>query len=859
MVDAEGKLYFSSNAHAGFGGFDAFSYEIVEQEPVIKNLGKPINSTADDLYFSTNSLGTEGFIVSNRTGSRSFDPQNTTSSDDIYLLRIDRKKPIKTPIKTTMPDTAVVNAKASPDPSKGGEIPVATTNGNVQWDSAPVATRPTVFLTPNGELVNANGERVNLSGQRIDENGKPTTTPVIIATKTTDLVPITDLALLDKSPNNSFNEKGEMINAKGERTDAKGNVINGNVQRVSAPVAARPTLLLTPNGELVNTKGERVNINGQLIDENGKPTATPVIAATNLAQLTPVPANAAIDDKLSVIVNEKGERIDAKGNVQRVSAPVADAPVATVTQALATRPALLITPNGELVNMQGERVNSNGQRIDAQGNLLPPSLGGIEGGVLTTAKTADFTLLTDLALIDKSPNTGINNRGELLNENGERIDAKGNIITAKGNIIDAKNNVTTANVQRLLAAATTTTMQGNDTPTAQTTTKTVLIAANGDLVNEKGQRINANRQLIDNNGNITTTPVLTTANTNDLIRLTDLALLATQANTGINEKGELVNAEGNRIDTKGNVITTVAATNSNAAATNPPVAKSSNEVATNNPNVAKSGNEVATNNPNAAKSGNEVATTTPPVLPPLGAGGGIKGGASLLTNALATRPTLLITPLGELVNARGERVNAEGATIDTQGNITAIPQKVNSDINLTPLAVAVATTIANTVAININAKGELINHRGERIDLKGNVTTAVSPFGKVNTPANAIANNTNDPNPKSAANTAPKWGNQGKPGGKPSAVAGANYNNKTRNSVSADACARATLYDVTDGTAKAVRDIPCANDNNVDFALQPNKSYIFVLEKGGEVLQQRSVVGGAQVRNISPELRWARS
>ncbi len=108
FVDKEGIVYFSSNGHPSYGGYDVFSYQVIEQEPIIKNLGKPINSPADDLYFNTNAAGTNGFLVSNRVGTRAFDENNPTCSDDIFTVKIMRKKPIKD--KTT-PKAPVANVK----------------------------------------------------------------------------------------------------------------------------------------------------------------------------------------------------------------------------------------------------------------------------------------------------------------------------------------------------------------------------------------------------------------------------------------------------------------------------------------------------------------------------------------------------------------------------------------------------------------------------------------------------------------------------------------------------------------------------------------------------------------------------
>jgi outer membrane protein OmpA-like peptidoglycan-associated protein/tetratricopeptide (TPR) repeat protein len=83
--DSTGTLYFSSDGHPGYGGLDIFS--TVENADLtwspITNLGVPVNSGADDLYYSRSTDQTRGFLVSNRVGGV---PLNgiKTASDDIY-------------------------------------------------------------------------------------------------------------------------------------------------------------------------------------------------------------------------------------------------------------------------------------------------------------------------------------------------------------------------------------------------------------------------------------------------------------------------------------------------------------------------------------------------------------------------------------------------------------------------------------------------------------------------------------------------------------------------------------------------------------------------------------------------------
>ncbi len=66
-----GTLYFSSDYHNGLGGYDVFkstSYNGEFSYPV--NLGKGVNSPADDLYFVKAGNDEKGYVTSNRLGSK---------------------------------------------------------------------------------------------------------------------------------------------------------------------------------------------------------------------------------------------------------------------------------------------------------------------------------------------------------------------------------------------------------------------------------------------------------------------------------------------------------------------------------------------------------------------------------------------------------------------------------------------------------------------------------------------------------------------------------------------------------------------------------------------------------------------
>lgn len=77
-------LYFSSNGWPGLGGLDIFKAKgEMKQFSQPENVGAPINSTADDIYYSASKNKDEGFFVSNRKGGVAL-KKSPTCCDDIY-------------------------------------------------------------------------------------------------------------------------------------------------------------------------------------------------------------------------------------------------------------------------------------------------------------------------------------------------------------------------------------------------------------------------------------------------------------------------------------------------------------------------------------------------------------------------------------------------------------------------------------------------------------------------------------------------------------------------------------------------------------------------------------------------------
>ncbi|MFN8309560.1 MAG: OmpA family protein [Chitinophagales bacterium] len=80
-------LYFSSNGWINIGGMDVFktSFDNGGEWTEPENMGMPVNSSVDDIYFTINDRNTQGFVVSNRPGG--FGLKSETCCDDIYEVQ----------------------------------------------------------------------------------------------------------------------------------------------------------------------------------------------------------------------------------------------------------------------------------------------------------------------------------------------------------------------------------------------------------------------------------------------------------------------------------------------------------------------------------------------------------------------------------------------------------------------------------------------------------------------------------------------------------------------------------------------------------------------------------------------------
>lgn len=90
FVDENGRLYFCSKGHPGYGGFDIFFTERNEEGEwsTPQNLGQPINSSLDDISIFINDAGRHGMFTSSRGGG----------DDDIYFFEVLDEAPVTSPL-----------------------------------------------------------------------------------------------------------------------------------------------------------------------------------------------------------------------------------------------------------------------------------------------------------------------------------------------------------------------------------------------------------------------------------------------------------------------------------------------------------------------------------------------------------------------------------------------------------------------------------------------------------------------------------------------------------------------------------------------------------------------------------------
>ncbi|RYZ55071.1 MAG: cell envelope biogenesis protein OmpA, partial [Sphingobacteriales bacterium] len=114
------RLYFSSDAHKGFGGLDVFYWDVNKGDGV-KNLGAPVNTAKDDFAFSMNTAKNIGFVSSNRNGN-----------DDIFQLMPICATEVNTTVKDAVTGKVLADARVAILDDRNNVIETKTTTANGQ-------------------------------------------------------------------------------------------------------------------------------------------------------------------------------------------------------------------------------------------------------------------------------------------------------------------------------------------------------------------------------------------------------------------------------------------------------------------------------------------------------------------------------------------------------------------------------------------------------------------------------------------------------------------------------------------------------------------------------------------------------
>lgn len=145
-------LYYSTSGRPTMGGLDVYKIAGTPGKwGVASNMGVPVNSQADDLYFSVDERASKGFMVSNRVGSTS--SRGTTCCDDIWSVNI---KP-----EITLKAIYVKRGDASNTPVSGVDASMyKSTGNNFEFvNSAKTTDAPFYFTLNRNTAYKINGNK----------------------------------------------------------------------------------------------------------------------------------------------------------------------------------------------------------------------------------------------------------------------------------------------------------------------------------------------------------------------------------------------------------------------------------------------------------------------------------------------------------------------------------------------------------------------------------------------------------------------------------------------------------------------------------------------------------------------------
>lgn len=178
FVALDGKLFFCSKGHPGFGSFDIFVTYKDENgawQPAT-NLGKPINSPLDDISIFVSNDQKNGYFTSSRSGG----------DDDIYIFKVldgPSTQPSDEPVPTIVETSKIIPAPVAPAPVKEEVMATASPKDKTLPEPEVTVTAPVVEEIKKPVLEKPATERLEV---KTPEPAKVETAPAletIVATK----------------------------------------------------------------------------------------------------------------------------------------------------------------------------------------------------------------------------------------------------------------------------------------------------------------------------------------------------------------------------------------------------------------------------------------------------------------------------------------------------------------------------------------------------------------------------------------------------------------------------------------------------------------------------------------------------
>ncbi|GJM28417.1 MAG: hypothetical protein DHS20C17_10520 [Cyclobacteriaceae bacterium] len=151
FLDVDNSLYFASNGHGGLGGLDMFQVKLDEGFE-IRNMGYPMNTTADDFGFSLASSGDVAYISSNREGVDNIFKVNIQAPDLEMILAdnsINGSAPTLADQLTPVATSELSTIESYEDPEGIDEL--STINAKIIDETNSVLSNTSLKLLVNGE------------------------------------------------------------------------------------------------------------------------------------------------------------------------------------------------------------------------------------------------------------------------------------------------------------------------------------------------------------------------------------------------------------------------------------------------------------------------------------------------------------------------------------------------------------------------------------------------------------------------------------------------------------------------------------------------------------------------------------